>query len=260
MCVPLPTPAPRVGHLRGRVIPWRSSSEAGRGGAVAATWIFRGHDGRIGSSHEGRRFSARPRTNTIHPSTCVGTNPSAGRLEGARSRRHRGRDVDRPWGTRCETRPRNIRVAAAASPRPVLTEYPRRGRGVAAARLPASRPRRRRDSSPRKLHGRRGVDASPRRRATPRRRRDPTASPRPRSARRATDFTGPLLSEPTVSNWPPRPISESLPSWRARWPRPLRLFLWPPPTSLALVSMPLVSVSMVFGSSLSRDDARAFTA
>ena len=51
---------------------------------------------------------------------------------------------------------RTIRVlAAAAAPRLVSTEYPRRGHGVAAARLygvSASRPRRRRGSSQRTVH------------------------------------------------------------------------------------------------------------
>ena len=45
--------------------------------------------------------------------------------------------------------------AAAVAPRLVSTEYPRRGRGGAAARLrgrPTSQPRRRRDSSPRNIH------------------------------------------------------------------------------------------------------------
>ena len=49
---------------------------------------------------------------------------------------------------------RNIRIAAAASPRPASTEYPRRGRGVAATRIHgifASRSRRRRDPPPRNI-------------------------------------------------------------------------------------------------------------
>ena len=50
---------------------------------------------------------------------------------------------------------RNIHVAAAASPRLVSTEHPRRGRGVAASRLheiATSRPRCLRDTSPRNIH------------------------------------------------------------------------------------------------------------
>ena len=56
---------------------------------------------------------------------------------------------------------RNVHVAAAASPRTVSAEYPRRGRGVAAIRLrgiSTSRPRRRREPSPRNIH--RGVTAA----------------------------------------------------------------------------------------------------
>ena len=51
--------------------------------------------------------------------------------------------------------PRNIHVAAAASPRLVSTDYPRLGRGVAVTWLhviSTSRPRRRRDSAPRNIH------------------------------------------------------------------------------------------------------------
>ena len=57
---------------------------------------------------------------------------------------------------RRDSSPRNTRVAAAASPRLVSTEYPRRSRGGAATRLrglstsPAAA--RRRDSSPRNIH------------------------------------------------------------------------------------------------------------
>ena len=53
-----------------------------------------------------------------------------------------------------DSSPRNLRVAAAASPRPVSAESPRRSRGVAATRLhgiSASQPRRRRDPSAQNL-------------------------------------------------------------------------------------------------------------
>ena len=56
--------------------------------------------------------------------------------------------------SRCQFASRTIHVAAAASPRFVPTDYPRRGRGVAATLLQGistSRPRRRRDSPPRTL-------------------------------------------------------------------------------------------------------------
>ena len=69
-------------------------------------------------------------------------------------------------------------AAAAASPRPISTEYLRRSRGVAATRLhgiSASQPRRRRDSPPRNIYGHRAkrrrsarCARGPRGRSTPR--------------------------------------------------------------------------------------------
>ena len=105
------------------------------------------------------------------------------------SRRRRGRDVDIPRATgrrpltieRKSSRPYG-HVAAAASPRLVSTEYPRRGRGVAATRLhgiSTPRPRRRRALSPRNIH-----TSRPRRRRALSPRNIHTSRPWPRPNRR----------------------------------------------------------------------------
>ena len=84
---------------------------------------------------------------------CRGRDVAATRLHGLSTSRPRrrlhGLSTSRPRRRR-DSSPQNIHVAAAASPRLASTDYPRRGRGVAATRLyglSTSRLRRRRDSS-----------------------------------------------------------------------------------------------------------------